>query len=61
MKTIKDATSFDELSDIKYGKPGTGKRDAFESKAKAFFFTPNGILNARNCGRLLWVVNPVGV
>ena len=36
MKTIKDATSFDELLDIKYGKLGTDKRDEFESKAKAF-------------------------
>jgi HTH-type transcriptional regulator / antitoxin HipB len=36
MKTIKDAKTFDELLDIKYGKPGTPKRDEFESKAKAF-------------------------
>ncbi|WP_372948127.1 helix-turn-helix domain-containing protein [Mariniphaga sp.] len=36
MKTIKDATNFDELLDIKYGKPGTEKRDKFEVKAKAF-------------------------
>jgi len=36
MKTIKDATNFDELLDIKYGKPGTEKRDEFEMKAKAF-------------------------
>lgn len=36
MNTLKDATSFDELLDIKYGKPGTEKRDEFESKAKAF-------------------------
>jgi ribosome-binding protein aMBF1 (putative translation factor) len=36
MKTIKDATTFDELLDIKYGKPGTEKRDEFEMKAKAF-------------------------
>jgi ribosome-binding protein aMBF1 (putative translation factor) len=36
MKTIKDATNFDELLDIKYGKPGTQKRDEFETKAKAF-------------------------
>lgn len=36
MKTIKDATNFDELLDIKYGKPGTEKRDEFEVKAKAF-------------------------
>lgn len=36
MKTIKDATNFDELLDIKYGKLGTEKRDEFEAKAKAF-------------------------
>jgi ribosome-binding protein aMBF1 (putative translation factor) len=36
MKTIKDATNFDELLDIKYGKPGTEKRNDFEIKAKAF-------------------------
>jgi ribosome-binding protein aMBF1 (putative translation factor) len=36
MKTIKDATNFDELLDIKYGKLGTEKRDGFEVKAKAF-------------------------
>ena len=34
MKTIKDATNFDELLDIKYGKLGTEKR--VEMKAKAF-------------------------
>lgn len=36
MKTIKDATTFDELLDIKYGKLGEPKRDEFELKAKAF-------------------------
>ena len=36
MKTIKDATNFDELLDIKYGKQGTEKRDEFEMRAKAF-------------------------
>jgi len=36
MKQISDAKTFDELLDIKYGKPGTGKRDEFEVKAKAF-------------------------
>ena len=36
MKTIKDARTFDELLDIKYGKPGLPRRDEFESKAKAF-------------------------
>ena len=36
MKQISDAKTFDELLDIKYGKPGTEKRDEFEVKAKAF-------------------------
>ena len=36
MKEIKDAQTFDELLDIKYGKLGTEKRDDFEVKAKAF-------------------------
>ena len=36
MKTIKDAKTFDELLDIKYGKPGEPERDEFESKAKSF-------------------------
>ena len=36
MKTIKDATTFDELLDIKYGKPGTPERDKFEARSKAF-------------------------
>jgi len=36
MKTIKEATTFDELLDIKYGKLGTPKRDEFEAKSKAF-------------------------
>ena len=36
MKTIKNATTFDELLDIKYGKLGTEKRDEFEIKAKSF-------------------------
>ena len=36
MKTIKDASNFDELLDIKYGNLGTEKRDEFEAKAKAF-------------------------
>lgn len=36
MNTIKDARTFDELLDIKYGKPGTEKRDEFELKAKSF-------------------------
>ncbi len=36
MKTIKEAKTFDELLDIKYGKLGTPKRDEFETKAKAF-------------------------
>ena len=38
MKTenIKDARTFDELLDIKYGKIGTTKRDNFEEKAQYF-------------------------
>ncbi len=36
MKQIKDARTFDELLEIKYGKPGSAKRDEFEVKAKAF-------------------------
>ena len=36
MKTIKDAKTFDELLDIKYGKLGADKRDEFEVKAKSF-------------------------
>ena len=36
MKQISDARTFDELLDIKYGKPGTQKRNEFEVKAKAF-------------------------
>jgi HTH-type transcriptional regulator / antitoxin HipB len=36
MKTIKDAKTFDELLDIKYGKVGTPKRDEFDNKSKAF-------------------------
>lgn len=30
MKTIKDATTFDELLDIKYGVLGTNNSDNFE-------------------------------
>lgn len=36
MKQINEAKNFDELLDIKYGKPGTKKRDEFEVKSKAF-------------------------
>jgi ribosome-binding protein aMBF1 (putative translation factor) len=36
MKQIRDAKTYDELLDIKYGKPGTAQRDEFEAKAKAF-------------------------
>jgi len=36
MKTLKDAKTFDELLNIKYGKLGTSKRDEFEVKAKSF-------------------------
>jgi len=33
---IKNAKSFDELLDIKYGKVGTEKRDSFEERAQYF-------------------------
>ena len=36
MKTIREAKTFDELLDIKYGRTGTPERDAFETSAKAF-------------------------
>jgi HTH-type transcriptional regulator/antitoxin HipB len=36
MKTIRDAKSFDELLDIKYGVLGTKIRDDFELRAKSF-------------------------
>jgi len=36
MKTIRDAKTFDELLDLKYGKLGSEKRDEFELKAKSF-------------------------
>lgn len=35
-KSIKDAGTFDELLDIKYGKIGTDERDTFEEKAQYF-------------------------
>ena len=36
MKKIQDATNFDELIDIKYGKIGTFKRDELEKKSINF-------------------------
>ena len=36
MKQIREAQTFDELLDIKYGKLGSKNRDEFEVKAKAF-------------------------
>ena len=36
MKELKDAQTFDELLDIKYGRIGTKERDKFESESKAF-------------------------
>jgi ribosome-binding protein aMBF1 (putative translation factor) len=36
MKTIKDAKTFDELLDIKYGKVGTPTRDEFDNKSKSY-------------------------
>lgn len=35
-KNLKDARSFDELLDIKYGNIGEAKRDTFEEKAQYF-------------------------
>ena len=35
-KKIREAKSFDELFDIKYGKIGSDKRDDFEEKAQYF-------------------------
>lgn len=36
MKKIRETRTFDELLDIKYGKPGTPTREEFEEKAVAF-------------------------
>ena len=50
MKTIRDAKTFDELLDIKYGKTGTPLRDEFENKSKAFMIgelIKDARLNAR--------------
>ena len=35
-KDITKATNFEELLDIKYGKPGTKKRDEFEEKSQFY-------------------------
>lgn len=35
-ENLKNAKSFDELLDLKYGKIGTQKRDDFEEKAQYF-------------------------
>ena len=35
-KSIKNARTFDELLNIKYGEIGTSKRDKFEEKAQYF-------------------------
>lgn len=35
-KSIREAKTFDELLDLKYGKIGVPKRDAFEEKAQYF-------------------------
>ncbi len=35
-ESIKNAKSFDELLDIKYGKIGTSKREKYEEKANYF-------------------------
>jgi len=36
IKGLREAKSFDELLDIKYGKPGNPERDKFEFKSKSF-------------------------
>ncbi|MCK5058726.1 MAG: helix-turn-helix transcriptional regulator [Candidatus Aminicenantes bacterium] len=36
MKELKDAQTFEELLDIKYGRTGTKERDEFELKSKSF-------------------------
>jgi HTH-type transcriptional regulator / antitoxin HipB len=36
MKKIKEATTFDELLDLKYGKLGSPARNEFEQNSKAF-------------------------
>jgi HTH-type transcriptional regulator / antitoxin HipB len=36
MKKISEVKTFDELLDIKYGKPGSPAREEFEEKAVAF-------------------------
>ncbi len=36
MKNIKEAKTFDELLDIKYGEKGSKEREEFELRAKSF-------------------------
>ncbi len=36
MKNIKEAKTFNELLDIKYGRKGSKERDEFELRAKSF-------------------------
>jgi len=36
MKTLREAQTFDELLDIKYGKAGTPGREEFEFRSKSF-------------------------
>ncbi|MEI6349006.1 MAG: helix-turn-helix transcriptional regulator [Bacteroidota bacterium] len=38
-ETIKTATTFDELLDIKYGEIGTSSRDEYEAKANNFIIS----------------------
>jgi HTH-type transcriptional regulator / antitoxin HipB len=38
-ENIRNAKNFDELLDIKYGKIGAEKRDAFEEKAQYFIIS----------------------
>lgn len=52
MKTIKDAKTYDELLDVKYGKSGTPNRDEFETKSKAFIVVGEMIKKARKEAQL---------
>ena len=52
---IKNATTFDELLDIKYGKIGTEKRDVFEEKAQ-YFVISEMLKEARKEGVRIYTV-----
>lgn len=48
---IRQAKNYDELLDIKYGKIGTKRRDAFETKAQ-YFVISEMLKNARRDANL---------